>query len=63
MATIVGKDSSIAKRCTCRHCAAIIEYLPLDVVQDWSTDYTGGRDEYSYVKCPGCNHQVTVSRY
>ena len=60
MATVIGVDSSVAKRCTCKNCASIIEYLPIDVAKTYSTDYTGGRDYYSYIKCPKCANSIMV---
>lgn len=51
---------SVVKQVLCRNCGATLEYAPADVKQDYSTDYTGGRDYYKYIKCPSCNNKAHV---
>lgn len=60
---IVGKDSGAYKEITCRNCATRLKYTPSDEQRDCSTDYTGGKDYYSYIKCPCCWKQVTTKNY
>ena len=60
---IVGKDPSVVKRVTCRNCGSILEYTPVDEKKDYSSDYTGGRDTYSYISCPCCGKQVITKNY
>lgn len=60
MVQIVGKDLSVVKKVTCRHCSSILEYLPIDVRTRTSTDYTGCVDVIKYIFCPSCNNMVTV---
>ena len=57
---IVGKDLAEVKRITCGNCASVLEYVQSDRRQDYSTDYTGGRDFYNYIQCPCCVKQVRV---
>lgn len=48
---VVGYEPKIAKRCTCGHCGAIIEYLPIHERE------TGNTDEGTRIKgvnCPNC---------
>lgn len=51
---------SVVKQVICRNCGATLEYTPNDIKEDYSTDYTGGRDYYRYIPCPPCGHQVHV---
>ena len=51
---------SVVKQAICRNCGAMLEYTPNDVREDYSSDYTGGRDYYRYIPCPQCNKQVHV---
>lgn len=61
--TVVGKDQTKVKRCTCKNCASILEYTMADTKTDYSTDYSGGRDHYRYLTCPSCSGRVHVSLY
>jgi hypothetical protein len=63
MAKVVGVDNTVAKRCTCKKCASIIEYLPIDILTEVSKDYSGGRDVYSFITCPTCSNTVYVSKF
>lgn len=56
----IGDDESAKKRVTCKHCGSILEYLPRDVVHVVHTDYGGGSDTYSHIKCPECHCNVQV---
>lgn len=60
MVTIVGKDNSITKECTCKNCGARLQYTPSEETRDYSTDYTGSKYYYSYIVCPSCGHKVTT---
>lgn len=60
MAKVVGFDESVKKRCTCRKCAAIVEYVPNEVQEDYSTDYTGSKDYYKYIQCPNCSNKIHI---
>ncbi len=62
MIKIIGKDASQVKQITCRTCASILEYVLADLKQDYSTDYTGSKDYYTYIDCPCCQKQV-VTKY
>ena len=62
MVKIVNKEphSSVVKEKVCGNCGVTLEYVPLDVKEDYSTDYTGGKDYYNYIICPNCNKRVKV---
>jgi len=63
MAKIVGFDESVKKRCTCHSCSAIVEYVPNEVAESYTTDYTGCRDMYKYTTCPNCSKAIHVKGY
>ena len=64
MVTVVGFDEKLKKRCTCKNCARILEYTPIDVVVLWSgKDYSGGPDGAKGFKCPGCGKDVIIERW
>ena len=54
-------DPEMIKKCSCRNCAARLEYTQNSVQRDYSTDYTGGKDYYNYIQCPSCSAQVYVT--
>ncbi len=58
--TIVGTDDQAKKRCTCRNCAAILEYTFADSKIEVHTDYTGGKDSYRCIICPKCGQELKV---
>lgn len=62
MATVIGIDPSAVKRVTCRNCASVIEYTPSDTREVKETDYTGGSDTVTRLKCPKCNYSINLSR-
>lgn len=64
MPKVVGIDEAIKKRVSCEECAAIIEYVPKDVITLWSgKDYGGGPDGAKGFKCPNCNENVILERW
>lgn len=63
MVTIVGKDNSVTKECTCKNCGTRLQYTPSEELRDFSTDYTGGKDYYSYIRCPACGQPVVTKHY
>jgi ribosomal protein L31 len=60
MTIVVGK-ANINKRATCRSCASILEYLPIDVKEASHTDYTGCTDIVKWIDCPNCGRSVNVN--
>lgn len=64
MVNVVKKEpcSSVVKEVACRKCGWTLSYVPLDIKQDYSTDYTGDKDYFNYINCPNtsCNNQVKV---
>lgn len=64
MPKVVGIDQSVVKRATCRHCGAINEYLPNEVIVLWSgRDYSGGSDGAKGFKCANCTENVIIERW
>lgn len=63
MPKIIGQDSGAVKEITCRHCAARLQYTPSEENRDYSTDYLGDKDYFSYVYCPGCGGRVKTKNY
>ena len=59
--TIVGQDTKHVKQCSCRNCAAILEYTMADTQTRKDTDYTGGSDIVRFVQCPRCGYQIPIS--
>lgn len=57
---ILGRDESVAKIISCKHCGAKLKYFPIDVIRDYTSDYTGDRDYYNCIICPACKNQVIV---
>ena len=53
-------DKSVIKEVICRNCGSTLEYAPVDVQRDYSTDYTGGKDYYHFINCPTCTCEVRV---
>ena len=63
MPKVVGLDQSVVKRVTCRHCGAINEYLPNEVIVLWSgIDYgeVAGAEGF---KCAGCAKNIIIKRW
>lgn len=63
MATVVGKDSHLLKRCTCVRCTSIIEYTLNEVQKRTYTDYSNTTDIINYINCPACNYEIAVLIY
>lgn len=60
MAIVVGKDMAHVKRCTCRECAAIIEFTESELDERSGTDYSGtGYTQYR-LTCPNCGKTIVV---
>ena len=60
MIRIVGDDPQAVKRCTCRNCAAIVEYTPNETKTEVHRDYGGGSDTFTFIQCPRCNNKINV---
>ena len=56
----IGPDPSVVKRVTCRHCGAILEYVPNDVKTINRVDYGGGPDGEEWVVCPNCMEKAII---
>ena len=63
MATIIGKDPKVMRRCTCAKCASIIEYTLSEVKLEIECDYGGGHEKVAKLTCPGCGTNITVDKY
>lgn len=55
-----GPHKSVVKKAICKMCGATLEYAPLDVKEDHTTDYDGSREYYKYIACPQCNALIVV---
>ena len=61
MPVVVGDDPQMKKRCTCRKCGAINEYVPGEVrILRQGTDYGGGHDGAEGFNCGRCGQEVVV---
>ena len=62
MVEVVTKEphKSVVKEVVCYKCGATLNYVPLDVQEDYLSDYLGDKDYYKYVDCPNCKNQVRV---
>jgi hypothetical protein len=62
MVTVVDRkpDPSVVKQVVCKGCGCKLEYVPVDIQQDYDSDYTGSKDYYKYIKCPECGLQVRL---
>lgn len=59
MPIAVGKDDSLKKRATCRHCGTINEYWPNEVRNLHSgRDIGGGSDGADGFNCVGCGQEI-----
>jgi len=54
-------DYSVIKRVICNNCGIKLEYTPDDVTKESRMDYTGSSDTYSFINCPKCKKDITVS--
>lgn len=62
MVDIVNKEphESVIKEVICRKCGVTLRYVPIEVKEDYTSDYTGGKDYFKYIACPNCENQVRV---
>lgn len=61
MPIIVGRDESVCKKLTCRHCGSINQYAPNEVrTLREGRDYSGGSDGAEGFNCAGCGKEVIV---
>ena len=63
MPEVIGQDESQSRQESCDNCGAILKYYKKEMQEDYSTDYTGGKDYYNYIMCPRCNERVIVERW
>lgn len=63
--TVVKKEPhpSVVKEIICKNCGCTLQYTPNDELRDYHSDYTGGRDYYSYIDCPECANRVITKGY
>lgn len=60
MARVVGESPEVLNRCSCRGCAALIEYGLNEVQRYYGTDYSGGPDAKEWINCPRCGREVIL---
>ncbi len=63
MVQVVGKDTSVVKRVTCRNCSSVLEYVPGEVKSRSGKDYSGGPDGKEWIDCPCCGKEVTLKSW
>lgn len=63
MIKIIGEDGQHVKQCSCKKCAAKLEYTLSEVQERKVSDYTGGVDIVGYLTCPRCSAEIFVSSY
>jgi len=61
MPIIVGKDTSVLHRVTCRNCSSVLEYAECERQHRSHTDYSGGTDTWKVIICPCCGKDVHVN--
>lgn len=62
---VVKKEPApeVLKQCVCRQCGATLEYSPIDVKKYEARDFSGGPDGRTWIVCPECNSDVTLSSW
>lgn len=64
MVKIVSTDPhpTVVKEAICKNCGCTLSYVPADVTERYSTDYTGGLEYHHTIRCPSCNQEVKVKK-
>ena len=60
MVKIIGTAQEVFKQCTCRNCAAKLEYTLADGKSYAGRDYSGGAYRKVYIDCPCCGKEVIL---
>ena len=62
MVIVLNKEPhfSVVKECVCSKCGATLSYVPLDIAEDYTSDYLGDKDYFNYIECPNCENKVRV---
>ncbi len=62
---VVNREPStkVLKFVVCDNCGVELSYVPNDVKDYKSTDYTGCTDIYYYIPCANCSKKVSVKGY
>jgi len=62
MVHIVNKEphKSVIKEDICHKCGVTLSYVPIEVKEDYTSDYLGDKDYYNYIVCPNCEKKVRV---
>ena len=65
MVEIIKREpaESVVMESICLNCGVTLAYVPNDVKEDYSTDYTGDRDYFNFIICPNCKKRVKVRGY
>jgi hypothetical protein len=53
-------DPSVLIKLVCRFCGVTLEFLPIDVKENYVTDMGGGGDTMRTVDCPNCKKILSV---
>jgi len=51
---------SVVRQCVCKNCGVTLEYVPADIRDHRSSDYTGGVDIDPVIDCPKCTKMIFV---
>ena len=57
MAHVITPAPVDFKKFDCNHCGATVGYNHLDIQKDYSTDYLGDKEWYTYIRCPSCGNK------
>jgi hypothetical protein len=64
MPKVVGFDrKAVAKKRTCRKCAAINEYTEGEVQEYHGTDISGGPDGQKWIVCANCGKDIILESW
>lgn len=63
MIKIIGEDGQHVKQCSCKNCAAKLEYTLSEIREKKVSDYTGDTEIVRYLACPRCGHEIKLSRW
>ena len=62
MGQIVGLDPGAFRQTTCKNCANILRFRPIDIQTGRHTDISGCTDVFHYIVCPACTNNVSVRK-
>jgi len=62
MVQVISKEphKSVVKECICTKCGVTLSYVPIEIKEDYTSDYLGDKDYFKYIGCPNCKNKVRV---